>query len=70
MSKTAKTDFRVIGGDAKWWAYHTYRSPPWGPHQKEVFVTKGKRRLRVAVAVMGKTPTEALYRLKRQLVAA
>ncbi len=70
MGQKAKTEFRIVGGDGHWIAYHTSLNPAWGPHQVSHIVRSRKWRDRKILAVQGRSPTEALHRLKRQLVAA
>ena len=70
MGQKAKTEFRIVGGDGAWIAYHQWRTPKWGPHQMMWYVPKNRHTGRTVTAVRGRSPSEALHRLQRQLVAA
>jgi hypothetical protein len=62
---TVKTEFRICRdwGSKCWFAWSVLQSPGPGPHQCELFEAVGYS----FIAVRGRTPFEALNRLKRQL---
>ena len=66
-----KTAIRVIlVGDRQWAAYHVSRDPAfYGAHQMHLTINSpgAWRGYVVHKAVLGRSPTEALYRLKAQL---
>lgn len=67
MGKCSKTPFRIVGGNGEWWAYHAFRRfPIWGARVEDIAVpTRGGWAW--LQAVKGRTPFEALERLKRVL---
>lgn len=59
-------DYCVIGGLGQWFAWRRYGDlPGWYPHVREIWLPGRKGRLRSVTAVQGRTPFEALERLKR-----
>lgn len=67
-----KTDFRIIpvGTCGRWAAYHVSRDPQfYGPHQMRLTIETPSawRGYVIHKAVLGRSPLEALERLKRQL---
>lgn len=69
MTKRKKTPFRIVGGDGEWWAFRAgHVLPICGPHVRKIAIPT-RRGLRWLKAVQGRTPFEALYRLKRNLGA-
>jgi hypothetical protein len=65
-SASRTSPYRIMGGNGEWFAWSTHdRFRIWQPNAAriEVFGRKGERRN--VIAIMGRTPSEALYRLKR-----
>jgi hypothetical protein len=66
-----KTAFRIIPlGGRRWAAYHVSRDPAfYGPHQMRLQIKTPRvwRGFVVHKVVLGRSPLEALERLKRQL---
>ena len=63
--RKSKTDYRIVGARGEWFAWRQYgRLKGWHPHVRRITVFAGKR-MRGVTAVQGRTPSEALERLKR-----
>lgn len=70
MKRKAKTPFRVVGGWGEWFAFsHHYSLPIHAPHARRIYV-RSRRGLVQEIAIGGRSPTEALERLKRYLGVA
>ena len=65
----AKVDFKVVKVDRKcWYAYHSfYELRRFAPHRREIAVPTHYGAWRSVDAVEGRTPFEALERLKKAL---
>lgn len=67
MTRKQKTPYRIVGGDGEWFAYRAFgQLPIWAPHAREIFI-RSRKRLTTITAIKGRTPSEALQRLKRYL---
>ena len=61
-----ETPYRIVGGRGEWFAWHRAGSllRGWEPHVCRITVGRGRKAYGVT-AVFGRTPFEALERLKR-----
>lgn len=63
--RKSQTPYRIVGGRGRWFAWNASRRlDAWPPHVVDIKLTAGKRVGGVR-AVRGRTPFEALERLKR-----
>lgn len=67
MKRKTKTLFRIVGGRGEWFAFsYHYSLPIHAPHARRIFVRSRRESFEV-IAIGGRSPTEALERLKRYL---
>ena len=67
MARGKKTPFRIVGGNGEWFAYRAFGDlPRWAPHCRKI-AHPSRKGLVWRTAVKGRTPFEALERLKRFL---
>lgn len=67
MAKRGKTPFRIVGGDGEWFAYSVAVGlPSWGLRVRRIVIRTPGGWMKI-YATQGRTPIEALERLKRRL---
>ncbi len=63
--RKSKSEYRIVGDRGEWFAWHRFgHLQGWWPHVCRITVGKG-RKVYGVTAVQGRTPFEALERLKR-----
>jgi hypothetical protein len=63
-----KTLYRIVGGQGEWFAFHHHlRVEIWMPHAVLIILPTRRDPDHLERVIQGKTPSEALYRLKQAL---